>query len=134
VTAGPEKTGEQLRARLLKHMQRRRPCRHCGETKLKLRNRGLCWRCYYTPAIRIRYDAQAGRFGSIRPTRENFADRNGGYEPPAKKTRAVAGSIEKLEELAKRAAAKTSLWHEEDGQPDLSPEAEMAARSPDASG
>jgi hypothetical protein len=113
-------------------MHRRQRCGHCGETKLKLRNRGLCWRCYYTPSIRIQYDAQAGRFGAIRPTRENFADHCGGYEKPKKKTTAIAGSNEKLSELAKRAAQKRSLWHDDDGLPDLSPELEMAARSPDA--
>jgi hypothetical protein len=41
------------------------PCRHCGSRKVT-RPRGLCWTCYYTPAVSALYPSTSklGRRGA----------------------------------------------------------------------
>jgi hypothetical protein len=76
-------------------------CRHCGHETAG-RPRGLCWSCYFTPAIRSLYPSQA-RYGLARD--------NPGVPLPAAPTEARPGTEEKLAVLCERAAHHQSLWH-----------------------
>lgn len=77
-------------------------CRHCGKFK-NVRNRGLCWSCYYgTPEVRGLYESghPSARRG------HGSADRE-----PAEPTTALPGSAEKITVLERRAANGERLWH-----------------------
>lgn len=79
-------------------------CRHCERRVPRLRRRGLCWRCYYTPAIRRQYAPQS----KYAPT---YGDINGGYRLPDRPTREAPQSAGKVEAMRLRALARQSLWH-----------------------
>lgn len=86
-------------------------CRHCGRTRVN-RPRGLCWTCYYTPGIRMRY-----------PSTSKFAHRgvddfNGQAPRPAFPTGALPGSPEKVAILEQRAKLRQDLWHPQDAPMD----------------
>lgn len=79
-------------------------CRHCCDRRV-CRPRGLCWGCFYTPAVRARYPA-AVRVGAGLP---------GGARPlPAEPTATAPGSEARIAVLSGRAARGESLWHPED--------------------
>jgi hypothetical protein len=80
------------------------PCRHCGRESAS-RPRGLCWPCYYTPAIRVLYASQA-RYG--------LASGNRRAPLPAEPTTARPGSEEKIRVLCERAARHETRWHPDD--------------------
>ncbi len=71
-------------------------CRHCGHTPAS-RPRGLCWTCYYTPAIRDQYTTTSiyGRRG--------VEDSYGRFLLPSAPTRALPGTAEKVAVLMARA-------------------------------
>jgi hypothetical protein len=79
-------------------------CRHCGRASVG-RPRGLCWTCYYTPEVRNRYPIVSKRGIGL------FNHRS---EPPAKPTRALPGSQEKVAVLEQRARLGQGLWHPQD--------------------
>ena len=81
-------------------------CRHCGR-RVVSRPRGLCWSCYYTPSVRDRY--QPARI-------PGFNDFYGQADPPLKPTRALPGTLEKVEILEQRASRGQALWHPEDAR------------------
>jgi hypothetical protein len=79
-------------------------CRHCRVRPVN-RPRGLCWGCYYTPAIRERY-----------PSTSKFARRGtgnikGSAPLPQVPTAALPGTPEKVAALADRAKNGQTLWH-----------------------
>lgn len=80
-------------------------CRHCSSSNV--RRRGLCWRCYDTPAIRRQYESTSP-LGLRRP------EIRGRVRPPRRPTDARPGSAEKVEVLCERAAARVGLWHPRD--------------------
>src|SRR5262249_18830823 len=79
-------------------------CRHCQGAKAT-RPRRLCFRCYYTPAIRSRYPPER-KFGP-RGT-GNFC---GNPATPFGPTVAAPGTLEKLAILEQRARLHQALWH-----------------------
>jgi hypothetical protein len=81
-------------------------CLHCKDRKAN-RPRGLCWACYYDPAIRDLYQpvSKYGRRGT------GNVNRNGGIPQP---TTAITGTPEHLEVLAGRAARGEQLHHPKD--------------------
>lgn len=81
-------------------------CRHCCKNKA-CRPQGLCWNCFYTPAVRALY-----------PSTSKFARRGvstdcGGYRLP-EPTEALPGTAEKESVLASRAEAGLALFHPRD--------------------
>ena len=87
-------------------------CQHCGHTPAN-RPQSLCWSCYYTPEIRIRY-----------PSTSKFARRglgcfNGGLALPPVATRALPGTPEKVAVMEQRAGLRVALWHPHDAPADV---------------
>jgi len=80
------------------------PCRHCQAAKAT-RPRRLCFRCYYTPAIRNRYPSES-KFG-----RRGVGNFCGNAATPFTPTSAPPGTLEKLEVLEQRARLHQTLWH-----------------------
>jgi hypothetical protein len=83
-------------------------CRGCGNPRAKY-PRGLCYRCYTTPAVRARHArVQAGtaRLGA------GLAAPAAGSEPEP--TDAPPGSAAKVEALAERARLGQTLYHPKD--------------------
>ncbi len=79
-------------------------CRHCHQYHVN-RPRGLCWRCFYTPGVKERYQITS-----------KFARRGigNGFKPstlPEPVPHIEPGSPEKLSLLAARAARGLSLFH-----------------------
>lgn len=81
-----------------------RRCQHCGERR-KIRARGLCYVCYYSPKIRRLYKALTGP--ATPPNRE--PERLPEPTP-------VAPGAARAEVLRKR-AGKLKLWSPEDAKP-----------------
>jgi hypothetical protein len=86
-------------------------CRHCNAHRAN-RPRGLCWTCYYTPGVRVKYPSTS-KFA-----RRGVGDFNGRVTPAAVPTAAVPGSPEKVEILIERARLKQALWHPHDAPMD----------------
>ncbi|MCS6852739.1 MAG: hypothetical protein NZ700_16400, partial [Gemmataceae bacterium] len=82
-------------------------CRHCGKGRAT-RPRGLCWTCYYKPAIREKYPSTS-RFA-----RRGLGTGNGPVGRPPMPTRALPGTPEKIEVLTERARRRQELWHKDD--------------------
>ncbi len=89
-------------------------CRHCKVNKAQ-RNRGLCNRCYLTPAIRALYPA-VERTGMERGI-EDFNGNPTGVDPLATDT--FPGSKDRVAAMQRRAEAGQSLYHPEDYKPNL---------------
>lgn len=83
------------------------PCRHCKQGKW-IRSRGLCYDCWFNPAIRELYPSMQGLGGG------SAAVGNHGRRLPDQPTRAQPGSPEKIEILEARAAADVALFHPDD--------------------
>lgn len=69
------------------------PCLHCKGRPGDWR-RGLCWKCFRTPEVRVRY-----------PRNEKFAsrvERHLGRRPPPRPTDAAPGTAAKVEVMAWR--------------------------------
>lgn len=96
--------------------KRCKPCVHC-ERRRGDRPRGLCWKCYRTPAIRAatpcveEFEHKGGviklRHGVLQPEHAR---------PAAEPTDALPRSGEKLAVLAMRAQRGEELWHPQDGR------------------
>jgi hypothetical protein len=72
----------------------------------------LCWACYYRPGVRDCYPSTS-KFA-----RHGVEDFNGCSSPPARPTRALPGTPEKVAVLERRAQAGQSLWHPLDARLD----------------
>jgi hypothetical protein len=86
------------------------PCRHCQRNSA-YKPGGLCSRCYYTVAVRVRY---GGLQELGRGTRDGYKSPVGRVAPkdlPSQPTSALPGTPEKVEVLRERARAGVSLWH-----------------------
>lgn len=83
-------------------------CRHCGRNRVN-RPRGLCWTCYYTPAISNLYPSTHKHAPKCHGSTRNVP-------PPRAPTEAPVGSAAKVEVLAGRADSRTSLWHDGDSR------------------
>lgn len=81
-------------------------CRHCGE-KIVSRPRGLCYRCYYTPAVRNMYTSTS-KYG-----RRGIQDCESEPVLPSP-TRAWPGSPAKVAVLEERAMAGVCLFSPQD--------------------
>jgi hypothetical protein len=97
---------------------RRRRCRHCHRKKSPRAEswRGLCWTCYYTPAIRQLYPARKNQFSEeamFQPPRAS-----GDCPLPLQPTTALPASAEKVAVLEERARMGCQLWHPRDAQRD----------------
>jgi hypothetical protein len=79
-------------------------CRHCQCVQSN-RPRGLCWSCYYTPGVRDLYPSTS-KFA-----RRGVSDFIGRSRQPARPTRALPGTPEKVAVLEERARLGMSLWH-----------------------
>ena len=82
-------------------------CRHC-RCRPVCRPRGLCWRCFYTPAIRRLYPITS-KFA-----RGSILDFYGLPISAFTATNALPGTPEKIAVLAQRAELRQSLWHPDD--------------------
>jgi len=81
-------------------------CVHCNNsTGINIVRRGLCWRCYRSPAIRQMHEAKIRRG----PCSDN-------HEPPmpAEPIRGEVSQAERAEILAGRVARGEGLWHPAD--------------------
>ena len=76
-------------------------CVHCGKRKLA-RPRGLCNRCFADMGIRSLYPL-------VKPGHKGLTFRR--PKLPAEPTKAMPGTEEKMDVMAKRAAAGEQLWH-----------------------
>lgn len=83
-------------------------CRHCGARKVA-RPRGLCWPCYYLPAVRDRYPASTSKFNN-----RGWGQGMWTRPLPAEPTTAKPGTPEKFAVLMERAMAEVQLWHPDD--------------------
>jgi len=89
-------------------------CRHCRRQVPRTRRRDLCWRCYYTPAVRRLYPP-VSKFAAYR----NDVSAGRRLCPPRTPTDAMPGTAEKVTELAVRAQRNEHLWHSGDRRIDL---------------
>lgn len=85
-------------------------CRHCQRKQIS-RPRGLCWTCFYDPAIRE-------QFPVLTKFRRDISgaiarDFNGPGRPPSP-TSALPGTPEKEAVLTQRAQNGETLFHPED--------------------
>jgi hypothetical protein len=83
-------------------------CRHCG-AKEATRPKGLCWGCYYDPAVKALY-----------PTTSKYANKGiwagvnkESVVPPAP-TDSLPGSGEKVDVMGARVARGESAFHPQD--------------------
>ena len=88
---------------------RRAPCRHCGASRV-LHRRGLCYACYFTPAIRKKY-------GPVSP----MGNKALGFDTarqllPPEPTDAIPGSEAKIRVLEARFAARLQMHHPDDAK------------------
>lgn len=86
-----------------------RLCRHCGRKSVN-RPRGLCWNCYYTPAVAVLYPSTS------KYARRGLGGGNVTPGPPAAPTAAAPGSAEKVAVMEARARAGRDLWHDADAR------------------
>jgi hypothetical protein len=87
-------------------------CRHC-RGRLAYRPRGLCSRCYFTPAVRESYPPDPEN-GSDQACGRAYTSPVGRKDPknlPLVPTDAMPGTPEKVEVLRERARQGVSLWH-----------------------
>jgi hypothetical protein len=77
------------------------PCIHCGTVSIASRNRGLCYRCYYSPARQL-YPLRIRRGVGIDNQQHVLPDRP---------TTALPGSPEKVAVLEERARLGQALFH-----------------------
>lgn len=84
-------------------------CRHCSKAKVN-RPKGLCWSCYYTPAVRDLYPSTSKYARRVLP---NFS---GARPAPAAPTTAAPGTPEKVAVLAERARLGQQLHHDHDAR------------------
>lgn len=84
-------------------------CRHCCINKV-CRQRGLCFRCYYTPCVRERYSISSSKF-----SRRALPDFNGPTVLPSP-TDALPGTPEKIVVLNQRAMSGLLLHHPHDAR------------------
>lgn len=92
-------------------------CRHC-HGRLAYRPRGLCSRCYFTPAVRDSYPPDptngSDQGGPCGRAYTSPVGRKGPRNLPAEPTTAMPGTAEKVEVLRERARQGVSLWHPAD--------------------
>jgi hypothetical protein len=81
-----------------------RKCRHCLRAPVN-RPRGLCWKCFYTPDVRVLYPSKV---------RHGVRDGYGHRPPPPEPTQAWPGTPEKVDVLCRRAEQRCQLWHPRD--------------------
>ena len=79
-------------------------CRHCKKKLVCRRPRGLCWRCYTTPEIKILFFPEVD-YNIANPQQLPL---------PARPTKAEPGSASKVQTLIKRAESGLALWHPDD--------------------
>lgn len=102
-------------------------CQHCGEPRSVLRQRrGLCRRCYHTPAIRNLY-SQTGSLAGLAGQSTNDRDCYCPSPPLPEPTTAPPGP-KKVDVLCQRASQRYSLWHPRDGHTEPSAIAERLVR------
>lgn len=82
-------------------------CRHCRRVKSR-KCRGLCWKCFGTPAVR-------GLYPAVR-VRSAVGEFTGPAPPPDEPTAAIPGSAGKVLVMMARAAKGTMLFHPKDRQ------------------
>ena len=97
-----------------RNLSRTRPCQHCGKP-LILRPRRLCWKCYYTPAIREQYPTRRNQYSAEPRHRPGEFDLLGRRPRARRRVEASPGSPEKIAELALRFERKQNLWRPDDG-------------------
>lgn len=91
-------------------------CRHCGRLP-DWRPRGLCFGCYYDPAIRALYPV-----GSLDPATAKFVPRSltlggsGGGDLPTEATAAPPGSVAKMKVMRARLRQGVRLDHPDDNR------------------
>lgn len=90
-------------------IEHRPKCRRCGRARV-CRPRGLCWHCFYEPDVREQFEP-IGTHG-----RRGVGSGYTGYQLPETPTTAPPGSIEKLQVLEHRAAARRALHHPADAR------------------
>lgn len=102
--ADPSAIGRYTQKRYEKKLREVGTCKHCERTQT-IYPRGLCFKCYMTSYIRVKY---------AKPD-------NGEYKEPKRAplpkhpTCAMPGSPEKIAVMMERAAAKRQLFHPDDG-------------------
>jgi hypothetical protein len=79
-------------------------CRHCQRSNVN-RPRGLCWSCYYNPAVRTRFPSTS-KFA-----RRGILDFEGVPTSSPEPTTALPGTPEKVAVLERRARLGQALWH-----------------------
>lgn len=91
-------------------------CRHCGRLP-DWRPRGLCYTCYYDPAIRALYPV-----GSLDPATAKYIPRyltlggSGSGDLPTEATAAPPGSVAKMRVMRARLMQGVRLFHPGDNQ------------------
>lgn len=85
-------------------------CRHC-KRMMRVRQRGLCWKCYYSPPIRYMYS----------PVECIYMVRGSGLEnttskTPSSPTREYPATESKISVMADRIARGESAFHPHDAQ------------------
>lgn len=85
-------------------------CRHCV-ARVANKNRGLCYRCYYTPAVRALYTLSTHKSGRRGPAQTNPA-----ALPLPEPTLALPGTPEKIAVLRDRVQARQALFHPADAR------------------
>lgn len=83
---------------------KRKRCKNCGKPNPS-RPRGLCWPCYYNPAIMSRYP--------IHPKSVPGILHGEGHLPQT--TNAMPGTEEKIQVMMQRAERGEALFHPMDG-------------------
>lgn len=93
-------------------MKQRKLCVHCGK-RVANRPRGLCWPCFYCPAVRKLHKpiGKHGRAGAR--SWEDDADPKG---PPLEPTSTLPGTKERIAALRKRHSRRRELWHAQDAR------------------
>lgn len=85
-------------------------CCHCHKCKA-CRPRGLCWRCFHTPAIKDMHPSTS-KFGL---PRRGIPDTYGGSKLP-EPTTALPRSQDKVAVMEQRALQQLSLFHPQDAK------------------
>jgi hypothetical protein len=80
-------------------------CRHCGREQKRLRPRGLCWTCYYTPAVIALYPSKT-RYGLWLTKFDALL--------PLEATEAEPGSEAKVRVMEERVRLGYSCFHPDD--------------------
>lgn len=105
-----------IREKYPKGKRARRPvsgeCRNCGETR-RFKSRGLCGTCYDILEVRAAFPAHAG------PNKGHGYEglrKRPGRRLPARPTKALPGTAEKVEVMRLRAAKGEQLFHPKDAR------------------